>query len=468
MSGERILVIDDEKLIRLTLAEELGVLGYAVAGFGTAAEGRAAAAAAEYDLVLLDYRLPDGDGLEVLRDLVSRDADRPVILMTAYSSIETAVKAIKLGAFDYVNKPFEIDELAIRIAHGLERTALRREVRLHSSKLKEQHGIGRIIGASPAVDRLREQLLRIARSGASTVLVRGESGSGKDVFARALHYESDRARMPFVNVTCTAIPESLLESELFGHEKGAFTDAKTGKKGMFEMARGGTLFLDEIGDMPPVLQAKLLRFLEERSFRRVGGTEDISVDVRIVAATNRDLEDAVKAGAFRADLYYRLKVIQIDVPPLRDREDDVARIAQAFADQLAAELKKRRRTLSREALALLRAYPWPGNVRELRNAVERAMILGVSEEILPEDLPAEIRAGAAPADARGRYSLPPEGIKLEDVENDLVRQALERANGNQSAAARFLDISRDQLRYRMERMGLLPPPPKRAKREAAD
>src|SRR5262249_8853112 len=253
-------------------------------------------------------------------------------------------------------------------------TALRREVRLHTAEQKEKFGLARLIGKSDAMQRLREQVRRIAASGASTVLVRGESGVGQDVLAKAIRYESDRARLPFVNVTCTAIPENLLESELFGHEKGAFTDAKAAKKGLFELARGGTVFLDEIGDMPPVLQAKLLRFLEERHFRRVGGTEDIRVDVRIIAATNKDLDEAVTKGDFRADLYYRLKVIPIEVPPLRERAEDVPLLAQAFVDQLRAELRSKVRGIAPAAVRLLAAYAWPGNVRELRNAIERAVL----------------------------------------------------------------------------------------------
>jgi DNA-binding NtrC family response regulator len=463
MANERILVVDDEKLIRMSLVDELARQGYRVEEAETGGAALAKLAEDEIDLVLLDYRLPDMDGIQVLRDIAARSPDTLVILMTAYSSIENAVQAIKLGAYDYLNKPFDMDEMSVRVKKALETTALRREVRLHAAREKEQYGISRIVGKSEAIQRLREQIRRIARSGASTVLIRGESGSGKDVFAKAIHYESERAQRPFVNVTCTAIPENLLESELFGHERGAFTDAKAAKKGLFELARGGTVFLDEIGDMPPVLQAKLLRFLEERHFRRVGGTEDISVDVRIIAATNRDLEAAVRKGEFRPDLYYRLKVIPIEVPPLRERPEDIPLLAQAFIDQIATELRKKVRSISAEALALLEAYPWPGNVRELRNAIERAVILGTGERIEAQDLPAELQPGRAkPAGgAAGLVTLPAEGVRLEAVEDELVRQALDRTRGNQSAAARLLGVTRDQLRYRMERMGLLAPPPKR-------
>jgi DNA-binding NtrC family response regulator len=462
VANERILVVEDENLIRMSLAEELARAGYRVAAAETGAAGLARLDAEEFDLVLLDYRLPDTNGLEVLREIAARRPETLVILMTAYSSIESAVQAIKLGAYDYLNKPFDMDEMALRVAKALETTALRREVRAHAAREKEQHGLARLVGKSEALRRLREQVRRIAHSGASTVLIRGESGVGKDVLAKAIHYESDRARRPFVNVTCTAIPENLLESELFGHEKGAFTDARAAKKGLFELGAGGTVFLDEIGDMPPTLQAKILRVLEERRFRRVGGTEDIGVDVRIIAATNRDLDEAVRRGEFRADLYYRLKVIPVEVPPLRERPEDVPLLAQAFVDQLRTELKSKIRGLAPAALRLLEGYPWPGNVRELKNAIERAMILGTGERIEAEDLPAELLPGRlAPGAAEDLVTLPAEGVRLEAIEEELVRKALDRSKGNQSAAARLLGISRDQLRYRMERMGLLPPPPKR-------
>jgi two-component system response regulator AtoC len=466
MAGERILVVDDEKLIRMSLADELGEKGYAVEAVGTGAAAVERIDAAPPDLVLLDYNLPDLDGHEVLRRTAARHPDIVFLLMTAYSSLENAVQAVKLGAYDYVRKPYEPAELLLRIEKGLETTALRREVRLHAVRSREEGGLARLVGKSPAMQRLREQIRLVAQSGASTVLLLGESGTGKDAIARAIHAESDRARMPFVNVTCTAIPESLLESELFGHERGAFTDAKAGKKGMFEMARGGTVFLDEIGDMPPVLQAKILRFLEERSFRRVGGTEDIAVDVRIIAATNRDLGEAVKRGDFRTDLYYRIKVIQIDVPPLRDRLEDVPMLAQTFIDQLRREFRARARTLSAAAIARLGAYPWPGNIRELRNAVERALILGAGEEIRPEDLPVELDPARGGAATPHLASLPSDGVRLADVEEALVRQAFERTGGNQTRAARLLGLTRDQYRYRLERIGLLAPPP--ARRTAAE
>jgi DNA-binding NtrC family response regulator len=463
VGNERILVVDDEKLIRMSLVEELTRQGFRAVEADTGAAGLARASEGDIDLVLLDYRLPDMDGLAVLRELSAKHPDVLVILLTAYSSIENAVQAIKLGAYDYLNKPFDMDELTLRVRKALETTELRREARRHLTEQQDRFGLARMVGKSQAVERLREQVRRVAHSGASTVLIRGESGAGKDVIAKSIHYESERARFPFVNVTCTAIPENLLESELFGHERGAFTDARQMKKGLFELAKGGTVFLDEIGDMPPVLQAKLLRFLEERHFRRIGGTEDISVDVRIVAATNRDLEEAVRKGDFRADLYYRLKVIQIEVPPLRERGDDIPLLAQYFVDQLRTELRGKVRTIAPEARELLVRYPWPGNVRELRNAIERAMILCARDRIDPDDLPTEIRGGGArPREsADAIVTLPPEGVKLEAVEEALVRGALERTRNNQSAAARLLGISRDQLRYRMERIGLLAPPPKR-------
>jgi DNA-binding NtrC family response regulator len=411
--------------------------------------------------------------MEVLRRAADLYPDTTVILMTAYSSIHSAVEAIKLGAYDYVNKPFDFDDLLASIQKALETTRLRREVKRLRNEQKNAYGVSNIVGRSAAMRDVFVMIRKVAESAATTVLIQGESGTGKDLVAKAIHFASDRSDKPFMNITCSALPETLLESELFGHERGAFTDAKLQKKGLLELASGGTVFLDEIGDMGLALQAKLLRFLEEKTMKRVGGVRDIRVDVRIIAATNRDLEKAVRQGAFREDLYYRLKVIPIHLPSLEERKDDIPHLVAHFLDQFNREFKKSTQGFSPEALDCLMRYHWPGNVRELRNVIERAMILETKPQIAVEDLPREIvrppaepsgapppaSAGAEePPDADGddgTYRLPETGVTLEEVERDLVRQALERTRGNQTHAARLLNISRDALRYKMKKFGLL-------------
>jgi len=370
--------------------------------------------------------------------------------------VETAVEAIKLGAYDYINKPFNQDELVISVRKALETSSLRREVRALRHQQEERFGLTNIVGDSPSMREVFRMIGKVGRSAASTVLITGESGTGKDLVAKAIHYASDRASGPFMNITCSALPENLLESELMGHERGAFTDARTSKQGLFELANGGTLFLDEIGDMGILLQAKLLRFLEEKTFKRVGGVRDIKVELRIIAATNRDLARAVKEGRFREDLYYRLKVIPIVLPPLRDRVEDIPRLARHFIDQFNREFKKSCKGVDEAAGALLQRHAWPGNVRELRNVIERAMILEDKAHLQEEDLPEEIRgvaASASPA-AGGGFTLPDGGYSLEKMEEDLVRQAMQKAGGNQSRAARLLAISRDALRYKIKKFNL--------------
>lgn len=448
MAHETILVVDDEQLIRRSIARRLQDAGYTVV---EAEDGRTALAAAAggIDLAILDFRLPDIDGITVLKHLKTSQPDALVILLTAYANVETAVSAMKLGAYHFANKPFDLEALVVLVEQALETTRLRREVRrLHLSQA-EPYRLDHIVGDSMEMREFKGLLARIAASPASTVLLTGESGTGKDLTAKVLHYTSARAGRPFVNITCSALPENLLESELFGYERGAFTDARQQKRGLLEQADGGTVFLDEIGEMTPPLQAKILRFLEEKAFRRVGGSADIRVDVRVVAATNRTLEDEVRAGRFREDLFYRLNVLPLKLPPLRAHIEDVPALVAFYIDLFNREFKKNIRGISAAALALLRSHGWPGNVRELRNVVERAMLLASGETLEPVDFPI---SSARPA---GRsIELPVEGVVLEQVERELVQQALERTGWNQTRAAKLLGLNRDQIHYRIEKFKL--------------
>ena len=453
MANATLLIVDDEPLVRWSLRERFVRDSYTVLEAASAAEALEQATS-NVDLVLLDYRLPDGDGLSVLRRIKETTPDTLVILMTAFSTVENAVEAIKHGAYHYLNKPFNLDDVAATVEKALETSRLRREVRALRTSASREYSFDAIIGDSPTMHRVKHLLTRVADSPASTVLLTGETGTGKDLAAKAIHYNSDRAVKPFVNITCSALPEQLLESELFGHERGAFTDARQQKRGLFETADGGTVFLDEIGEMTIGLQSKLLRFLEEKTFKRVGGLADIRVDVRVVAATNRNLEEEVKDGKFREDLFYRLQVMPISLPPLREREPDIPLLIRYYIDRYNGEFRKRVRGVTDDAAALLDNYRWPGNVRELRNAIERAMLLVDREWLVAEDF-ASLTRHAIPAGFR----LPPEGVNLEEVEKQLLVQALERSHGNQTHAGQLLGINRDQVRYRIEKFGLERPHP---------
>ena len=469
MREHRVLVVDDEKLVCWSLSQMLAAAGYAVQTATNGAEARGQFHDFVPEMVLLDVRLPDANGVDLLREFKAQDEDVIVLMITAYADADSAVSALKIGADDYIGKPFDIENIRHIVDQGFEKRKLRKEVDLFRRELRKKYDYDNLIGNSSKMIEVFKMIKVCAETDAKIVLVLGESGTGKELVARAIHYHSARSQEPFIEINCAAIPDNLLENELFGHEKGAYTDASKSHKGIFEAAAGGTVFLDEIGDMPLPMQAKILKVIDARKFRRLGGSRDIDTDVRIIAATNQDLPSMVKDGNFRGDLFFRLNVMSIPLAPLRERKEDIPSLANYFIERLNEEYGRGVQGTSPEALDCLQRYDWPGNVRELRNAMERAMMLEPGTMLSYEFFNHEIRqcgraktkdpspAGGheAPAVAESGYiTLPPHGISIEEVEKELIQQALARFNGNQTKAAQCLRMSRDTLRYRIKKFGL--------------
>jgi two-component system, NtrC family, response regulator AtoC len=473
MPKEKILIVDDEKLVRWMLQQKCAEGGYQTFEAENGAQALQIAQAESPEIILLDVHMPGLSGIEVLEQIKQSGHSPAVIMITAAPQLEEVKAALKMGAYDFVSKPLNLDELAVTIENAAETTRLRGEVETLRGEVRRGAGYHEVVGVSRKITELMKFVSKVAVSEASTILIQGESGTGKDLVAKAIHYQSRRQEKSFVAINCSAIPETLMEAELFGHERGAFTDAKAMKKGLFEVADGGTLFLDEIGELSPFLQAKLLRVLEDQVIRRVGGVRDIQVDARVIAASNRDLERAVREGHFRQDLYYRLAIISIYLPPLRERKEDVLPLVDFFIGFYNRKFRKSIRGITDTTRRLMLSYRWPGNVRELRNAVERAMILEEEPLLRPEGLPFSVTDQAAgvtsfehaaspdsPAAAdNGRripaLSIPEGGTSLEEMEREMVTLALHQAHGNQTHAARLLDISRDALRYKMKKFNLL-------------
>ncbi len=436
--SNKILVVDDEPFNLDLLEQELSDLGYTVERANNGSEAIAKAESFRPELILLDYMMPDLNGIEVLKELRRRDNQAPVVIVTAHGTIERAVEAMKEGAHDFVPKPFEPDHLALTVQKVLERERLKRGMEVLTEEVGDRYRL--VVGKSQAMNQAVD-LAKKAASSQATVLLLGESGTGKEIFARAIHNWSERKNNPFIAINCVGLSKELVESELFGHEKGAFTGAHQLKKGKIEMAQDGTVFLDEIGDITPELQTKLLRFLQEKEFERVGGTKPIQVNARIVAATNRNLEDAVSSGGFREDLYHRLNVISISLPPLRERKDDISGLADYFLQRYSRETKKNVADMTRDARDRLCGYHWPGNVRELANVMERAVVLGQGRNITIQDLPARIGVPETKVAASGlSYH-----EAVDAARKDFILEALKAANGNRAAAAKALGLHRTHL-----------------------
>lgn len=454
---EKILIVDDEQSMRDVLSIMLKRAGY---GVTVAADGEEAVGQLGkdiFDLVITDLKMPKMGGLDVLKAVKDSSPETVVLVITAFASTETAVEAMKRGAYDYLTKPFQVDEVQLIIRNALERRRLSTENMLLKRELASQSSFAQIVGQSDAMQKVFDMVRKVADS-KSNVLICGESGTGKELVARAIHYNSTRSRLPFVAVNCGALPEPLLESELFGHMKGSFTGAVSNKAGLFEVANGGTIFLDEIGETTPAMQVKLLRVIQEREFRRVGGVRDLKVDVRIVAATNKDLEKAVADGSFREDLYYRLDVIPINLPPLRMRTGDIPLLAKHFLERFAKVSGKPVPTLTQGAMHLLLAHEWRGNVREMENLIERAVAFASGTQITEEDINSWLHRPAAQPQSGYPTDLPAEGLDLEElvdrIEKDLLLKALERAQWVKKKAARLLKLNTRSFRYRLEKYAI--------------
>src|SRR5579871_6584340 len=450
MRRQVILVIEDEEKLRRVVGLHLSSAGYDVKAVGTAEEGFKIAGDA--DLILTDLKLPGMDGLALLEKLNGQNSHAPVIVMSAFGTVENAVEAMKKGAIDFLPKPFSLDHLGVVVNKALEVRKLRDENRELREALGQKYQFENIIGRSQAMQEIFATVARVAGTRA-TILLAGESGVGKDMIARAIHQHSPRKDRPFVKINCASIPENLMESELFGYEKGAFTGANTSKAGKFEAADTGTVFLDEIGDVPASVQVKLLRILQEREFERLGSNKTRHIDVRVLAATNVDLRAALEQGTFREDLYYRLNVLPINIPSLRERKEDIPFLAAFFVKKLSRDLGSPVESISQSAIDRLMQYHWPGNVRELENVIERSIVLSSGPVLEAQDIKLDLapRSRAASVD-----SFLPEGMSLDEHEQALIREALKRANGNKSQAARLLGLTRNALRYRLSQMGLEP------------
>ena len=461
MKKGKVFLVDDDELIVSMLSRALRSEGYEVNSETltfTAVVDKIAAWLP--DVVLLDLKLPSITGLEILEKVKTNQIDTQVVMLTSDDHVETAIKCMKLGAADYLTKPFNIDEVKIVVNNIVEKKSLKSEVsylrKFYSEAFRKD-----IIGESPAMAELKHKAEKIALSNVSMVLITGESGTGKELVARYIHSimydESAKGFAPFIAINCTALPETLLESELFGYEKGAFTDAKAEKKGIFELAHGGTILLDEIGDMKPNLQGKLLRVLEERTIRRIGGQKEIPIEVTVIATTNRNLSEAVEKGEFRMDLFYRLNIFALSLPPLRERKEDIPLLAQYYLTHFTSQYKNKViKGFSPKVEQVMFSYRWPGNVREMKNVIERIVVLETSEMIMPEHLPREMLGQAIPPPppSSTRFVLPEAGISLDEVEKDLITQALERAKNNKTLAAKLLNITYDSLRYQIKKYGL--------------
>ena len=462
---KRILVVDDENLVTWSLEKALSEAGYSVDIAATGEEARQKFEILSPHVVLLDVRLPDASGLNLLQEFKAQDKDVIIIMITAYADVDSAVQALRDGAEDYVGKPFDLENIKHTVKKALEKKYLRQQVDYFHREIKRKYTYDNLVGNSSTMIQVFKMIKICAETDAKTVLILGESGTGKELVAHSIHFHSARSEAPFIEINCAAIPENLLENELFGHERGAYTDAGSRYRGIFESAEGGTVFLDEIGDMPLTMQAKILKVIDNKKFRRLGGGQEIESDVRIIAASNQDLLGLVSEKKFRDDLFFRLDVMNIHLPPLRERKEDITALVNYFIERLNEEYGWAVKGISERALNCLMNYNWPGNVRELRNAVERAMMLEQGKTLSAEHFNQEITSFVRKDDrglqneaqqgvvqsGNGKIVLPPEGIAFKEVEKDLIRQALERYRGNQTKAAKCLRMTRDTLRYRMKK-----------------